>query len=226
MKLSGNGYGGLQMSFDGKDDEFPTQQSGQYMTDSAISSLIRMGFIVKLLTAFAGALAITGFVSIFLFELTSSDWFSSFYTWLVFIPLLLLMTLWPTLYIAYKRNLIGSSYSIFIGLYGILSILLLALMVWVLVEWFWYCPTFKPDVCTNGSTSVIEMGFMIYAIVVILETVMLFVFLFVMFALRNSFRKIESGFSTLSKAEIAKMIIEVLYDGKSNRITGIGDRLL
>ena len=224
MPMKGNDYGGFEMVI-GPPVMTPEGTSpvhGEYMTERAISGLIRLGTVVKILSVLAFALMITGAVSIFFFELTTTTWFSTFYTWLVIIPLFILFTIWPTLYIAYKRNIIGSTYSIFIGVYGILAILLLALMIWVLVEWFWYCPTFKPDVCTNGSTSVIEMGFMIYAIVVIIETVMIFTFLFVMWSLRNYFRKIESGMSTLSRAEIAALIIRTMYEGDSHHITGIG----
>lgn len=202
-------------------------RTGEYMTESALNGLRRLGRAVLVLTLLAFATMFAGVVSIFFFELTTTDWFSSFYTWLVIIPLLILSTVWPTLYIAHKRNLIGSTYSIFIGVYGILSILMLALMIWVLVEWFWYCPTFKPDVCTDGSSSVIETGFMIYAIVVILETIMLFAFLFVMWAMRNYFRKIESGYSTLSRERIAEEMIRAMYEGGSTYgITGFGSHLL
>lgn len=234
-----NGYGGISAGFSMVPPASEARRVGPpmtpggmesgdltMMTEEGLTGLRRLGGAVKLMTVLAFALMITGFISVFFFELTTTDWFSSFFTWLVIIPLIMLMALWPTLYIAYKRNWLGSTYSIFIGVYGILCILLLALMIWVLVEWFWYCPTFKPDVCTDGSTSAIETGFMIYAVVVILETVMVFIFLFIMWAMRNYYRKIFSGLSNMSKQEAANMLYRAMFEGTTRSITGFGAEMV
>lgn len=233
-----NGFGGLYIGSGGGRMPKVTQFVGppmatpgggetsmNLMTDESLAGLRRLGTAVKIMTFLALALMIAGVVSIFFFDLTTTTWFSSFYTWLVIIPLMILFVFWPTLYIAYKRNWIGSTYSLFIGLYGVLTILLLALMIWVLVEWFWYCPTFKPDVCTDGSSSAIETGFMIYAIVAILETVMMFAYLFIMWAMRNYYRKIFSGLGSMSRQDAADYLYRTMFEGTTNFITGFGSEM-
>lgn len=194
-----------------------------YMTEESLVGLRRSGTLIMLLTGVAAAIAIAGFVSIFFFELTTSEWFGNFYTWLVFLPLLLLMLLWPTLMFAKSCNLISTSYTVFTGLFTIFGLLMLALMIWVLVEWFWYCPTFKPDICTDGSSSTIEVGFMIYAIVIILETVMLFVFLFVLWGMRSHYRKLSSGLSTMDRAKAAGYIYDAMFLGTTSYVKAIGN---
>jgi hypothetical protein len=230
-----NGYGGISAGFSmpppssnriGPPMETPRgEEDFTILTDEGLAGLRRLGSAAKFLTILAFCLMITGFISVFFFELSTTDWFNSFFSWLVLIPLLLLMGLWPTLYIAYKRNWISSTYSLFVGLYGLLSILMLAMLIWVLVQWFWYCPTFKPDVCTDGSSSTIETGFIIYAAVVIGETVMIFAFLFVMWAMRGYYRKIFNGLGNMDKSKAANILYDAMFRGITHSITGFGSEM-
>ena len=188
----------------------------------AIAGLKRLGRIVLALSLAFLINAIFGVVSLLFIQLTVTSWFSDFHTYFVAIAVILGVALWPFSFWAFKRNIIGSTYGFFFGVVGVIIIAFLALVIWALVEWFLFCPTDMPDICTNTMDSTIERGWMFFVIYSIIELVLFALSFAVMYSVRRYYKTLVSNFAGMDEAAVIKLIYDAMFGSAPSYVTGIG----
>lgn len=188
----------------------------------AIHGLKRLGSIVYILCFLFLFNACFGYVGSLFIELTVTEWFVDWHTFFVAIAVLLGIATWPLSFWAFKRNIIGSTYGVFFAIVGVLLVAFLALVVWILVEWFLFCPTDMPDICTDTATATIELGWLLFASYSIIELILYAISFAVMYSVQKYYRRLMSSFSGMTQQQIVEMIYNSMFTDTPAYVTGIG----
>lgn len=207
------------------DDPLTPAGESPLVTQEAIHGLKRLGYLVLVLSGAMLFNAVLGFVACLMIELTATEWFVDWHTFIVSISVILGIVLWPFVFWAYKRNIIGSTYGLFFGIVGIMIIAFLALVIWVLLEWFLFCPTDNPDICTDTVTDVIEIGWKLYGSYAIIELILLAIGFAIMYSVRKYYRVLMSTFRGVNQEVVVKMIYEAMFGNTPAYVTGIGSNV-
>ena len=153
------------------------------VTDTEIETVIGAGvedlhnavLPMTIVSLLYGITVLVQIVALPLVPILAADWYLTFPSYRIFLPPAMGLFLFGYIIYAYLHLLKSWAYTVHKVLVGVWSVAMTVLWVWLWLEMFWYCPTYTPTYCTNGITSTLDGGYLIYAIATLIQAPVLWI---------------------------------------------------
>lgn len=208
---------------EGETPEEPSLTRGEktIMNSNALEGMHKLGRWFFIITVLVDAALLLGFFAVLLIGLPS--WFDNFPGWRIFLPPLIASQLLPFIMWSFSRNLRSSTYTFFLVVMLVFLFPMVVLAIWIVIELTWYCPSHKPLYCTDGISSALTTGYILYVSGVIVQVVAYVAALFFMRSAKHHYTKLTSSFG-LTEADAAQAVLDAATGKSSRYVKGIGGR--
>jgi hypothetical protein len=186
---------------------------------TALNGMKRVGTGMEVVTTLIAFSHCGMLVGALLFEWT---WFQSWHTYRFLIPLLLDVLILKFVHSCWMHNL-----SNIFTLHNLILVIWLlglwAMTIWALVDVFWFCPTEKPNYCTDMVDSTIEPGFWVYC-AFLWFTTLLYTVEIALMAMAARYTRRLSQIMSMTEGDLQAMLLDALRGKTTSYVRGIGSK--